>query len=106
MKAADAEGAIETLQKEKAWLLEQKRTAETGILHLQKSGVDLSSKLEILQKEHKKVLDELSFERDRVKVFLLFGQYMFTCSCVYYVQCSHVAYKGLAQEVHSPGCSQ
>ena len=70
MKSEEAQGEVAKLRKERAWLLEKIRTAETSILHLQTSGVDLSSKLEILQNEHKKALDELAFERDRVKVIL------------------------------------
>lgn len=67
-RASQAESTVDKLRKERAWLLEQKRTAETGLLHLQTSGIDLSSKLDVLQKEHQRVLDELAVERDRVRV--------------------------------------
>jgi hypothetical protein len=67
-RASQAEGAVDKLKREQAWLLEQKRGSDTSILHLQASGVDLSSKLHLLQKEHEKALDDLADERDRLKV--------------------------------------
>lgn len=71
MRMSHTEGAVDNLKKEQAWLLEQKRAAETGILHLQTSGIDVSSKLDRLQQEHQKVVDELAYERGRVKVHIL-----------------------------------
>lgn len=73
IQASRAEDAVEKLRTEQAWLLDQKRAAETGILHLQASGVDVSSKLDMLQKDHQKALDDLARERDRVKVCASFS---------------------------------
>ena len=72
IRVARAEGAVDKLRAEQAWLLDQKRAAETGILHLQTSGVDVSSRLDMLQKDHQKALDDLASARDQVKVCLPF----------------------------------
>lgn len=91
MRSSHTEGAIDKLRTEQAWLLEQKRTAETGILHLQTTGVDMSSKLDMLQKKHQSILDDLAFERDRVKVRMPFsGTFTTQCGAVVLTTVVHI----------------
>jgi predicted nucleic acid-binding Zn-ribbon protein len=67
-RVSNGEVSLARVRNEQHWLQKQKQAAETTALRLQKSYLDVASKLEALQKEHEQAVDEVAFQRDRVKV--------------------------------------